>query len=689
MPLNGIQSYRQATGTFNNTQSSSANQMLSSAIPARLSAVGNDASFGFCDLSDDFSGVPAAQPLNRGPETGYPTPLAAKSAFQVALLSLYVQNSLGGVPNDRSPLQIEAEARNDASTGLAPLRPDAMSSSPSCSPSLLADANSRRVVSSGPRMGVAAQPEAPLLPVDAAKPASIAGYLSQLGNSLISAGALGFIRQQPGRVAAYTIAAGLGTFALAKGWDALTDGPPRSPSLAELRRGLAAVKQVDGGTLDRTVANAIHDCAGNSSCEREAVARVLEPYRAQLGFSRATHDSVAGLFPAAEAAVLVPDSDWSVYIDTVVNAYHHWDEQSFYSDVELISRESTNEDRREIILDMLGERGFSSRTQSFTGQPPRWFGAELEPVSGVNIIADVTPLRPGTQAPVLFLGAHYDKIGEGSEGAFDNGSGCAVVLELGRRLQERPPENCHVKMAFFDAEEQGLIGSTAMVQACRDEDNCPALMINIDLAGSGNQIYAGSSNATHLTALFAGDPDAVKMARPEQPSETRLLDGMRAAAEGTTLTVVQNEGTPTSDHLAYQFKGLAAVSISLLKEGQPAELERVAKGIGAVKTTGDAVDWDSLKPFNKELDAAYASGDSERISNAQKNYLAQARKQPLKPYIDALDELESADQASSASQVMHNDKDTLASIRPGDAVKFIDVMEQGIRNFCRNLPAPT
>ena len=449
------------------------------------------------------------------------------------------------------------------------------------------------------------------------------------------------------------------------------------------------MKQADGETLDSAVSNAIHGCAGNSSCERAAVAHVLNPYKEQLGYARQARGSSAAPFSGATAAALMPDSDWSALIDNVIDAYHHWDEQSFLSDIELIARAPTNDDRREVIINMLDERGFSSRTQPFTGQPAKWLGADLGPVSGINIIADVAGPESGAQAPVLLLGAHYDKIGEGSEGAYDNGSGCAVVLELGRRLQEQPPENCHIKMAFFGEEEQGLIGSKALVQECRDENNCPAMMINIDLAASGNQIYAGSSNATHAVALFADDPDAVKTAMPERPSETRLLDGMRVAAEGTTLKVVQNKGTPMSDHLSYQFKGVAALGVSLLEEGQPDEMERVAQGMGAVKTTSDAIDWGSLKSLKVELDAAYASGDSERINHAQNNYINEAGKQPLRPYSEALGELESAGRASSAIQALHNANDTLASIHPRDVVKFIDVMEQGIRDFCRNLPAST
>lgn len=75
--------------------------------------------------------------------------------------------------------------------------------------------------------------------------------------------------------------------------------------------------------------------------------------------------------------------------------------------------------------------------------------------TGVNVLAE----RPGTDptAKAILVAAHFDTV-QGSPGADDNASGVAVVLEVARRLRERPTRRT-LLLAFFDEEEQGLIGS--------------------------------------------------------------------------------------------------------------------------------------------------------------------------------------------------------------------------------------
>lgn len=686
MPSNPIEAHRPAIGNFNNTQSSPAN----GAIPPRifygnLTSVDNEPR----DLSREIFDLPAVDydQLNLEFNTGKLPVLKPTSLVQLGALLLYVHNGLA--PGAESPLLIGADAQNDTMPGDVSRYLDSTSSGHSYLmpvPAYVADTGNRETPNTSPFIGVGAQSDTPLIPPSAKQSRSIATYLGQLGNSLMSAGALGCVRQDPGHTAAKILVAGLGLVAVGTGLSALSGGSTSAPRMIDVRQRLATLKQPDGETLDRAVSNAIHGCAGNGSCERDAVATVLGPYKEQLGY---VGSSDAEPFSGVSAAG-IPGAglDWNGYIDSLVNAYNLWDEQSLLSDIEVISRAPTNDDRRRAIVDMLEERGFSPQARFFSVEPPRWFSRGTD-VSGTNIVADITSPESNAQAPVLLLAAHLDKIGEGSQGAYDNGSGCAVVLELARRLQEWPPENCQIKMAFFDEEETGLNGSRAMVQECRDENNCPALMINIDLAASGDLIYAGSSNATHKMASLSDDSDAASVPMPEQPLETRFLDGMRAAADKTTLAVVQNKGTPGSDHLSFQFGGLPAVGISLLGEGQPEEMERVSLAAENVKTTNNAIDWNRLKPLQQEMNLASGSGNRERIANARKNYFDEARRQPFEQYIAAIEEQVHADQESTVSQAIHGANDVLALIHPRDVMKFVDVIEQGIRDFCQKLPAST
>lgn len=83
----------------------------------------------------------------------------------------------------------------------------------------------------------------------------------------------------------------------------------------------------------------------------------------------------------------------------------------------------------------------------------------------VNVIAEV----PGTSGSDLrmVVSAHYDHLGRRNgqiyNGADDNASGTAAVLEMARYFAASPPEHTIV-FALFDFEEGGLNGARAFVE---------------------------------------------------------------------------------------------------------------------------------------------------------------------------------------------------------------------------------
>jgi hypothetical protein len=81
-----------------------------------------------------------------------------------------------------------------------------------------------------------------------------------------------------------------------------------------------------------------------------------------------------------------------------------------------------------------------------------------------------------------------------SPGADDNGSGVAVLLEVGQRLAENPPAGVEVFLAFWGAEELGLYGSRQFVREFQAQ--LPperTALINVDCVGVGEylSVYAG------------------------------------------------------------------------------------------------------------------------------------------------------------------------------------------------------
>ncbi|MEV0898285.1 M28 family metallopeptidase [Actinoplanes sp. NPDC049802] len=102
-----------------------------------------------------------------------------------------------------------------------------------------------------------------------------------------------------------------------------------------------------------------------------------------------------------------------------------------------------------------------------------------------NVIADL----PGkNKNNIVMAGSHLDSVTEGP-GINDNGSGSAAILETALTLAKSKPQNS-LRFAFWGAEEEGLIGSTAYVEELpQAEKDKIALYLNYDMVGSPNYIF--------------------------------------------------------------------------------------------------------------------------------------------------------------------------------------------------------
>lgn len=83
-------------------------------------------------------------------------------------------------------------------------------------------------------------------------------------------------------------------------------------------------------------------------------------------------------------------------------------------------------------------------------------------IAGVNVVAEI----PGSSKAdeIVMMGAHFDSW-HGGTGAADNAAGAAVVMETARILKTLGLEMSRtVRLALWDAEEQGLFGSRGYVK---------------------------------------------------------------------------------------------------------------------------------------------------------------------------------------------------------------------------------
>jgi aminopeptidase YwaD len=138
---------------------------------------------------------------------------------------------------------------------------------------------------------------------------------------------------------------------------------------------------------------------------------------------------------------------------------------------------------------------------------PIWADGYLHPfdyrdgilnIRGNNIVGVIHSEDPELSEEYIILGAHYDHLGwelDGTDtvvynGADDNASGVASIIEIGRLLNENKEWlGRSVIIIAFDGEEIGLIGSNAFVDAkILGEDpliskESIVAMINLDMVG--------------------------------------------------------------------------------------------------------------------------------------------------------------------------------------------------------------
>ena len=106
-----------------------------------------------------------------------------------------------------------------------------------------------------------------------------------------------------------------------------------------------------------------------------------------------------------------------------------------------------------------------------------------------NVVAVLEGNDPVLKDQYIVVGAHYDHLGVKNgkiyNGADDNASGSAAVIEIARALcANRDKLKRTVVIAAFDAEELGLYGSNALAARMIDKDSLDVrLMMSVDMVG--------------------------------------------------------------------------------------------------------------------------------------------------------------------------------------------------------------
>lgn len=194
--------------------------------------------------------------------------------------------------------------------------------------------------------------------------------------------------------------------------------------------------------------------------------------------------------------------------------------------------------------------GIAPRRLGLEPLPARVGVGQFDPVSGIPV-RNVAGVLPGDDPDrFIIVGAHHDHLGSfvGDEatpgedtifnGADDNASGVAVVLQVVRRLAEAELEKS-VVFVTFSGEEQGLLGSAAFASSRIVDLSAVDLLINVDMA---------ARNAPDPVLVYQGGDLPIRR------------NSLQSIADSATLPVtLVIDGVGGSDYIPFEQPGVPVI----------------------------------------------------------------------------------------------------------------------------------
>lgn len=143
------------------------------------------------------------------------------------------------------------------------------------------------------------------------------------------------------------------------------------------------------------------------------------------------------------------------------------------------------------------DQGPAPRSGPLTGWKAQCQSEIIHRKVQVKNVAAVLPGQGTLADETVVVGAHYDHLGYGGDGSLargeraihngadDNASGTAALIEIARALAQTPPEGDRRRIVFvaFTAEERGLLGSGQYLRDPPYPLDTTVAMINMDMIG--------------------------------------------------------------------------------------------------------------------------------------------------------------------------------------------------------------
>ncbi|HYD55086.1 MAG TPA: M20/M25/M40 family metallo-hydrolase [Gemmatimonadaceae bacterium] len=252
---------------------------------------------------------------------------------------------------------------------------------------------------------------------------------------------------------------------------------------------------------------------------------------------------------------------------------------------------------REYIVARLHELGVTPLGASYE-HPFSWTGDDGRYKYGTNVVGLLAGTARGGRT--IVLSAHYDHLGTTGDGdgpptippdriysgADDNASGVAALLGLARHFTRHRPRHSLV-LAFFDAEEADLKGSSHFVAAPPIALDTVALNVNLDMLGRNLDERLWAVGARHHPWIRE------VLAPVAERAPLRLEFGHDRFG---WVPFLSWDWTTESDHGAFHDRGIPFVYFGVANHEDTHETSDTADGIDeeffvrAFRTVMDAVE---------------------------------------------------------------------------------------------------
>lgn len=371
---------------------------------------------------------------------------------------------------------------------------------------------------------------------------------------------------------------------------------------------------------------------------------------------------------AAETTTVPENLDQTAFIDTVTFLAEEGDGRDNLSDGSRRVQARLVEELEAIAQPVPGANGF------------------LHPFDqGTNVLGIIE----GTAAPseVVVLGAHYDHLGHDCptdipgddvcDGAGDNASGVAAVLEIGRRLAADPPGRS-VVLALWDAEEDGALGSIAAVESGVLDIDSVVAYLNWDMQGINllpsltdtTFLIGAETGGSALEAAVAAGTGSTDL----EPVDLSLLFGQGRSDHATFA----NAGVPT----AFFTDATSACYHTSQDDMEHLDLEKLARQIDLGETVARSVaDTDATITFVSDFPTA-SFEDAEELramvaqAQADLDRYAAEKQADIQQFLAALDAMvddgEAAFDDNDARTLLAGTAAFFESLTEGDCDSFVD-----------------